>query len=200
MNKAMLMKLGWEIVTRRDKLWVQVLRSRYSCGDNIVPVVVKKQIESNTWRGIRSCWHLVVNNLRWRIHDGYATRFWCDTWLGENPLVMNARSDVPMADLDRSVRSYVTNEGDWDWNSIRSILPTGDCMNLASILPPFGTNRPDEVFGEMAKTISFLLRQPITLLKAITLILLIRFGAASGSGMGQIVSKLACGLLPVINC
>lgn len=128
MNKAMLMKLGWELISRGDKLWVQVLRKKYSCGNNIIPEVGKKQIESNTWRGIRKCWHLVVNNIRWRIHDGYTTRFWSDTWLGDSPLIMNARGDIPTADVDRCVRSYVTNEGDWDWASLQSTLSTGDCM------------------------------------------------------------------------
>lgn len=51
MNEALIMKLEWELMTRRDKLWVNVLRHKYSCGNDIVPKVMKRGMESNIWRG-----------------------------------------------------------------------------------------------------------------------------------------------------
>lgn len=41
MNKAMLMKLGWGPVEKRDGLWVHVLRTKY--GSDIVPIVRKRK-------------------------------------------------------------------------------------------------------------------------------------------------------------
>lgn len=151
MNKAMLMKLGWELINRRDKLWVRLLRNKYSCGNNAVPCVNKKQVESNTWRGIRKCWHLVVNNLKWLVHDGHDTLFWTDTWLGDQPLYLNARNEVPPAMMNRTVRSYVNNDGDWDWVALNNFLSTGDCMKLAAVHPPFGTNRKDRIVWKGGK-------------------------------------------------
>lgn len=51
MNKAMLMKLGWELTVRTDKLWVRILRCKYSCGNDTIPVVSKKQVELSLTRG-----------------------------------------------------------------------------------------------------------------------------------------------------
>lgn len=155
MNKAMLMKLGWELIQRRDKLWVQILRSKYLCGNNVIPNVDKKHVESNTWRGIRKFWNLVINNIRWRIYDGQVTHFCTDTWMGDSPLFVNARRDISTVELERYVRSYVTNEGDWDWNALNPFLSTGDFMKMAAILPPFGVNRPDEIIWKDGKNNRF---------------------------------------------
>lgn len=56
MNEALLMKLGWELITRKDKLWVNVVRHKYKCGNDYMPSVLKKGVESNIWRGIRRTW------------------------------------------------------------------------------------------------------------------------------------------------
>ena len=36
-NLAFLSKLGWGLIHTRDELWVQVLRSRDKCGDDLIP-------------------------------------------------------------------------------------------------------------------------------------------------------------------
>ena len=38
-NSAFLSKLGWGLIHKRDELWVQVLRSKYKCGTDLIPQV-----------------------------------------------------------------------------------------------------------------------------------------------------------------
>ncbi|KAI9128659.1 hypothetical protein K1719_000142 [Acacia pycnantha] len=51
-NKAFIMKLCWGMITRPEALWVKCLRGRYSCGNNLLPQVSKKQSQSLTWKAI----------------------------------------------------------------------------------------------------------------------------------------------------
>jgi hypothetical protein len=39
MNQAFLMKVGWKLTTKKDALWVKVIRSKYNCGDDLIPTV-----------------------------------------------------------------------------------------------------------------------------------------------------------------
>lgn len=41
-NKAFLMKIAWSLIVDRDTLWVRTVRSKYSCGNSIIPIVQKK--------------------------------------------------------------------------------------------------------------------------------------------------------------
>ena len=61
-NKAYMMKLGWKLMNRRDDLWVKVIRSKYKCGNDLVPVIDHKRPGSNNWLGIRNNWIEVMND------------------------------------------------------------------------------------------------------------------------------------------
>ena len=51
-NQAFMMKLGWGMINKRDSIWVRFLREKYKAGNDIIPKVQKRNLESNTWRGI----------------------------------------------------------------------------------------------------------------------------------------------------
>lgn len=38
-NKALIMKLGWGLIHNRGALWVEVIRSKYKYGEDLIPVV-----------------------------------------------------------------------------------------------------------------------------------------------------------------
>lgn len=57
------MKVGWQIMTKRDDLWVKVVRAKYKCGPDLVPRIVSKKLGSNLWRGICNSWDSVNKNL-----------------------------------------------------------------------------------------------------------------------------------------
>lgn len=155
MNEALIMKLGWELMTRRDKLWVNVLRHKYNCGNNTIPNVAKRNMESNIWRGIRRTWHHVTANIKWVIGDGRTANFWSEVWLGKEPLLNFTNRDLSQADLEAKVFDYATGGGDWDWSKLAGILPTRGCMKLASHLPPAASRGMDVVAWNHSKNNEF---------------------------------------------
>ena len=62
-NLAFMAKLGWGLVHQRDELWVKVLRSKYGCGEDLIPSISLKQGCSNVWKGICAAWPSVQDNL-----------------------------------------------------------------------------------------------------------------------------------------
>ena len=80
-NLAFMAKIGWGLITNLDDLWVWVLRSKYRCGNDLIPQVRKGSDSSNLWKGICQAWNIVENNVIWRLGDGPRVKFWADRWL-----------------------------------------------------------------------------------------------------------------------
>ena len=74
-------KLGWNLIHNRDELWVKVLRSKYKCGDDLIPSVTIEPGASNLWKGIVAAWPMVENNLIWRLGNGQPILFWRHKWI-----------------------------------------------------------------------------------------------------------------------
>lgn len=51
-NSASMMKVGWDLTAKREDLWVQVVRSKYKCGRDLMPRVSVDRPGSNLWRGL----------------------------------------------------------------------------------------------------------------------------------------------------
>ena len=49
-------------MNRRDDLWVKVIRSKYKCGNDLVPIIDHKRLGSNNWLDIRNNWNEVMND------------------------------------------------------------------------------------------------------------------------------------------
>ena len=75
MNNANLMKLAWKLVNSRDSLWVQVMRRKYKCGENLIPDIQNTGGVSNAWQGITHVWPKFKGNLIWRMGNGHSISF-----------------------------------------------------------------------------------------------------------------------------
>lgn len=38
-NQASLMKVGWNLMAKKDDLWVKIIRAKYKCGDDLIPKI-----------------------------------------------------------------------------------------------------------------------------------------------------------------
>lgn len=56
MNHAHTIKSGWELCTRREALWMQIVHSKYHCGNSIRPHIYQNRSRSNLWKGICNNW------------------------------------------------------------------------------------------------------------------------------------------------
>ncbi|KAF7826508.1 putative ribonuclease H protein At1g65750 family [Senna tora] len=74
MNCAMLMKLGWWLIEDKDSLWARVLRSKYNCGSDLIPLVKKMSSGSCVWNEICSLWSKVEEGIRWNVGNSGSVR------------------------------------------------------------------------------------------------------------------------------
>lgn len=58
-NAAYMLKRGWELISNKDALWVQVLHFKYHCGNLPIPLIKCGTRVSHVWRGICKYWPLV---------------------------------------------------------------------------------------------------------------------------------------------
>ena len=69
------MKLTWGLIFKPNALWVQVLKAKYHCGDNLVPIVGPKHSNSLTWRGVCAVWKNTLASVHWVVRNGWVARF-----------------------------------------------------------------------------------------------------------------------------
>lgn len=114
-NQAFLMKNTWGLMKNKDALWVRVLRSKYSCGSDTIPVIKRKNGCSNLWRGICDSWNDVKEGLVSRVNNGSSVCFWKDRWV-RNLDSLECYANFSFSDNDRlrKVKDFTTASGMWD--------------------------------------------------------------------------------------
>ncbi|XP_028786509.1 uncharacterized protein LOC114742412 [Neltuma alba] len=63
-NQAYMAKLGWNLINRRDALWVKVIRTKYRCGSDLIPTIDHERPGSNIWKGIKDAWKYVQEGVQ----------------------------------------------------------------------------------------------------------------------------------------
>nr|KYP64348.1 Putative ribonuclease H protein At1g65750 family [Cajanus cajan] len=56
LNIAFLMKGLWNLCTQKESLWVQVIREKYKCGEDNIPVMSLPKSRSNFWARMCKAW------------------------------------------------------------------------------------------------------------------------------------------------
>lgn len=62
-NRAYLMKIGWRLATKRDDLWVKVIKNKYNCGTDKLPRIDMSKPGLNLWSGIKRTWRKVEDGV-----------------------------------------------------------------------------------------------------------------------------------------
>ncbi|KAK4258548.1 hypothetical protein QN277_004989 [Acacia crassicarpa] len=65
-NQAFLMKIGWQLASKREEFWVKVIRSKYNCGTDVLPMIDRSKPGSNLWNGIKHTWNKVKDGIEER--------------------------------------------------------------------------------------------------------------------------------------
>ncbi|XP_039000869.1 uncharacterized protein LOC120126887 [Hibiscus syriacus] len=141
-NKAFLLKVGFRLLTKPDKLWVQVIRSKYKWEDPY-PLTLRHGSGSQPWKGLQRIWN-DFSNISWNVRNGQEKDFWYDHWLdAEDRLVFSytgSTSPNPTPVCDMCLPS-----GTWDWGKLSTVLPEHILQRIAAVQPPqasFGPNFP----------------------------------------------------------
>ena len=84
MNKALVAKLTWEVVSNEDKIWVTVLTKKYVRNRNIMKIYMPKNA---SWasQSIFTCREVIKKGMCHRIGNDYNTWIWEDPWISNEP-------------------------------------------------------------------------------------------------------------------
>ena len=59
MNNALLMKIGWNMLTSTHSHWIRVLRSKYGLDSDFIPSKLENKRSSYLWKGISRIWEYI---------------------------------------------------------------------------------------------------------------------------------------------
>ncbi|CAN1853756.1 Putative ribonuclease H protein At1g65750, partial [Linum perenne] len=146
LNEAYMMKLGWLILKAPEKLWVQVLTSKYLKNLSQGMTLRRKTGGSNLWKGIRKTWPTMAEACQHSIRDGTSTLFWQHRWLDSGDrLAEHAIQPLSDNELDRTVAEAVADNGDWNWDLLTELLPPQFLKQIAGMDTPNNSSGDDDM-------------------------------------------------------
>ncbi|KAH1055847.1 hypothetical protein J1N35_033912 [Gossypium stocksii] len=197
-NKAFMMKIGYNLITKTEALWVQVLRSKYGMRGNM-PTSITRSNCSYMWRVVAKVWPLLCSNMIWSIGNGRTVLCWEDIWVpNKGPLKLYALNNNTI-NSDITVSNMVLPNGDWNLNLFRLWLPEDVVRCILSILPHSAHFGPDLL--SWAKTTSgvFSVKSTYYMLKEESWHPKEKAGACFGKGQGRNMLSILFGMYVTLN-
>lgn len=94
-NSALLAKLGWMVVSKRDSLCMSILRSKYKVKDDWLRSDISKQA-SPIWKAIEKSKGIISKGVYYLIGDGSSMEVWLDPWVpGIQGFIQSSRTASP---------------------------------------------------------------------------------------------------------
>ena len=118
-STSYMMKVDWSLRTKRDDLWVRIMRSKYKCGEDLLPIIDRKKNGSNLWKGVCSSWRNFQENLGLNIGDGTKVEFWDDRWgPGSGKLKDSVSCPIPSDILSKHVCHFMDDHVFWNLHQL----------------------------------------------------------------------------------
>lgn len=156
MNRALLMKIGWNIIASPHSLWIQVLLSKYGVDKDNLPLALPTRYGSPLWKAVGNIWNEVIQGTRWAIGNGRLAKFWKDCWLEDGRCLQSyTRSPMDENMMNECVANYVDSNGMWSWDRFSSLLPNHIILRIAGTLPPIAGGEDDYRYWGPAKSGTF---------------------------------------------
>jgi hypothetical protein len=143
-NEALISKLTWMVLTKRDSLCINALRSKYKVDDGWLHMECK-QSASQTWKAIDKMKNLIALGACFLIGDGARIDIWKDPWVPwlPNYLPTPRGERAPNRSL---VIACLINQVTRSWNiGMLKELFTLDSVNAILKIPIPQIPRPDKL-------------------------------------------------------
>lgn len=131
MNLALLSKMSWYLATDSNRLWAQVMKSKYYAG-SLFFRCHKKKNASWTWSSILASRRLILNGLCYRVGKGNRTNIWEDCWILNNIGFKVVASGTNNEEC-RMVESLRHANGEWDVQKLCSLFDSITIDNILKI-------------------------------------------------------------------
>lgn len=123
MNQAAMMKAGWNLISNRDEIRAEVIRTKYRCGRSLIPNIDPTKPGSNFWQGLCHSWKRVESKIIWRVGSGTQINVWKDRWLPGGSILKDLTLR-PLEGPDWDLRLCdITNSTGWCLDHIAHIIP-----------------------------------------------------------------------------
>ena len=114
-NKALLMKLSWGVISDKDSLWVRVMCTKYRVNSSNPPLSLPTRCGTHLWKTIGKIWQDTTLSVCWSVGDGRRTWFWWDCWVyKDKPLASQVISLIPDHLNNLIVADCVEANGQWN--------------------------------------------------------------------------------------
>ncbi|XP_056692196.1 uncharacterized protein [Spinacia oleracea] len=141
-NLSFMAKLGWSILTRPDKLWVQVFKENYIKKSNFLDCIPNSN-QSPLWRDILKGRPILKKGLIINIGNGKSTSLWFHHWIGDGPLYTLKDVKIPYSKAHWYVNRIIRG-GKWYLEDIIHLIPN-QIKNLI-LAYPLSSNDKEEDF------------------------------------------------------
>lgn len=128
-NIALLGKHVWDILHSPNKLWVNLMSSKYLQNSHILSIEPHPG-DSYIWRSILKAVDFLKGGFRFRVGKGELS-FWYDNWLEEGHLC-NLVPFVHINDVQLSLRDIYRN-GAWNFASLSTMIPIEIQLKIKSV-------------------------------------------------------------------
>eukprot|EP01018_Ginkgo_biloba_P033943 Gb_40904 [translate_table: standard] len=121
MNKALIGKLGWKLVTMESSVWTRILRAKYLGSPQEFLSQNPLPQGSMFWNNLQLYRDLLSKGTKWKIGNGQNVDFWNDAWLEEvplnnHPLLSNIKTLIPKGS---KVSQFISpNENGRTWTQL----------------------------------------------------------------------------------
>ncbi|GLT80127.1 hypothetical protein SLA2020_515820 [Shorea laevis] len=164
-NRALIAKLGWQLLTDQNKPWCQALSQKYLRKETFMDCQVNSS-SSITWRSILRCRDVLQLGSRWRVGSGSRINFWHDIWVDSQPLLQSAISPIPLDLANLSVSHFITEDKRWNLSLLVSLLPQHILNSIAAIPIPIMNQLGDERFWHASKNGDFTVSSAFSIIQS----------------------------------
>lgn len=143
-NKSFLLKIELSLVTKKDELWVKVLRSKHRLTENI-PDTITRNCCSSLRQTIMKIWPSLKENISWVVGNGSEVDCWSDNWIPSlGPLANHLKeTDSPIPNM--MLEDMVCSNGTWNLDEFRKLLPEEIVRIIIDQPPPKTAGGPNRI-------------------------------------------------------
>lgn len=121
-NASLLANLAWDLFSKKNKLWVEVLSSKYVKNKDIWNLTTPKNC-SWGFRSIISCKNIILKGACFVVGSGETIRVWQDPWLPSIPTFRPTPGNNVGIDDSLTVDKLIDpSSGSWNLNALSAIF------------------------------------------------------------------------------
>lgn len=120
LNRAMVAKLGWQVISNPECLWVKAVIAKYLRNSSFLEYQRKADV-SWIWQGVEKTRELIIRNLHWKVKNGRQTLIWQHPWVPHvGGSIPKLKADVILPNPISHVVDLCDDTGHWREQDIRA--------------------------------------------------------------------------------